>query len=135
MTNPTPGDHEQGPQGVRGMQGMQGQQGIPGPMGGVPPGSVVITPEVMYRDTSERYGKIDAALGEIRSDLRPALATVAEHDAYINTLRAAGLPQRFGDVEREVLGIKAKISWAFGVGAGAAFLAGLLGAYLPRLLG
>lgn len=125
-------DDDRGPQGV---QGMQGRQGVPGPMGGVPPGSVVITPEAMYRETSERYGHIDASLGEIRADLRPMLTTVAEHDAYINTLRSAGLPERFASIETEVQTLKGKITWAFGVGAGGAFLAGLLGAYLPRLIG
>lgn len=123
---------EQGPQGIQGLQGLRGE---PGPMGGVPPGSVVITPETMYRDSHERYGRIEAALANIRTDLHPLPAQVAEHDTYINLLRHAGLPERFTVIEADVQALKGRWMWALGAGSAAAFLAGILGSLVPSLFG
>ncbi|WP_109507364.1 hypothetical protein [Nocardioides speluncae] len=98
----------------------------------VPPGSVVITPETMYRESHERYGRIEAALTGIRTELHPLPAQLAEHDAYINSLRQAGLPERFSVVEADVQVLKGRWMWAVGAATAAAFLAGILGSLLPK---
>ena len=99
----------------------------------IPDGSVVITPEQMYRETHERYGKIEAALGSLRSDVHGLPAQVAEHDTYLNTLRSAGLPARFEQLEKDVGVLKGRWAWAIGAGSAACFAASLLGSYLAIL--
>lgn len=99
----------------------------------VPPGSVVITPEAQYRENSERYGRIEATMTEISAKLHPMLEKVGEHDAYLNSLRDAGLPQRFLTMEADVNTLKGNWKYALGIGAAVVFLAGLLGSLLPKL--
>lgn len=100
----------------------------------VPDGSVVITPETMYREAHERYGRIESALAGIRTELHPVPAQLAEHDAYLNQLREAGLPQRFTRVEADVAALKGKLAWVIGAGSASAFLAGILGSFASRLI-
>lgn len=59
----------------------------------IPEGSVVITPAEQYHRTAEQFGIITEKLGEVQSTLHPMAVQVAEHDAYIITLRQASLPE------------------------------------------
>lgn len=101
----------------------------------VPEGSVVITPEQMWSQVHETFGRIDSRLERIGQEVHGLPAQVAEHDAYLNALRAAGLPERFAQAERDVAYLKGRIAWAFGAGAAACFVSGIVGAWVPHLLG
>lgn len=59
----------------------------------IPEGSVVITPSEQYQRTAEQFGTITEKLGEVQRTLHPMATQVAEHDAYIITLRQTGLPE------------------------------------------
>lgn len=100
----------------------------------VPEGSIVITPEQMYRDTHEQFGKISESLDGLKRDLHPLPTQVAEHDAYINELRSAGLPGRFSQLEREVAVLKGKWMWLAGAGFVASLLVGLFGSAIASAL-
>jgi hypothetical protein len=100
-----------------------------------PDGSIVITPQDQYRQTTEQFGAITKSLQHIETTLSPIPAQVAEHDIYINTLRAAGLPERFHAVEVEVSRQGQQLAKWAGVFVATSFLAGLAGAFLPRLIG
>lgn len=90
----------------------------------IPDGSVVITPSEQYQRTAEQFGAISEKLSELQRDLNPLPAQVAEHDAYINSLRQAGLPESLTAMRAEVtridrvqvkgLGIAAAIGGGFG---------------------
>lgn len=59
----------------------------------VPEGSVVITPSEQWSRTSEQFGTITEQLSEIKQKVNPVAVQVAEHDAYITSLRQTGLPE------------------------------------------
>ncbi|MGH4002031.1 MAG: hypothetical protein ACRDTJ_31720 [Pseudonocardiaceae bacterium] len=90
----------------------------------IPEGSVVITPSEQYQRTAEQFGTITEQLSGIKETLNPLPAQVAEHDAFINSLREVGLPGSMTTVKAEVtridrvqvkgLGIAAAIGGGFG---------------------
>lgn len=93
----------------------------------VPDGSVVITPSEQYQRTAEQFGTITERLGDVQRTLHPMAAQVAEHDAYINTLREAGLPGSVTALQTEVKQIdRTLVKWA-GIVAGGVGLLSILG--------
>lgn len=100
----------------------------------VPDGSIIITPQDQYRQTTEQFGAITKSLQHIETTLSPIPAQVAEHDAYIDRLRAAGLPERFAAVETEVSKHDRLLAKWAGVFVATSFLSGLAGAFLPTLI-
>lgn len=88
----------------------------------IPEGSVVITPSEQYQRTAEQFGIITEKLSGMEKTLDPVAAQVAEHDAYINTLRLVGLPESLTTVKGKVEGIE-RVQWrtmGFAAGIGAA---------------
>lgn len=87
----------------------------------VPEGSVVITPAEQWARTSEQFGIITEKLSGMEKTLDPVAMQVAEHDAYINTLRLVGLPESMTTVKGKVEGVE-KVQWksmGFSAGIGA----------------
>lgn len=85
----------------------------------IPEGSVVITPAEQYQRTAEQFGTISEKLGSIERTLHPVTAQVAEHDAYLNSLREAGLP---GSMAR--VSVLEKFMW---VSVGLSLASGIVG--------
>lgn len=99
-----------------------------------PEGSIVITPDQMYRESHEQFGKIATTLETLQRDLHPLVGAVAEHDAFINELRQAGLPHRFVQLEQDVSVLKGRWMWLMGAGFVASTLVGLFGASVSSAL-
>lgn len=55
-----------------------------------------------------------------------------EHDAYITSLREAGLPNRFIQLEQEVAVLKGNWKWLAGAGFVASLVVGLFGASIAQ---
>jgi hypothetical protein len=100
----------------------------------VPEGSIVITPDQMYRESNEKFGHISASLDDLKQILNPLPQQVLEHDVYLNELRAAGLPTRFTKLEQEVQVLKGKWMWLAGVGFAASLIVGVFGSVIARAL-
>lgn len=96
----------------------------------IPEGSVVITPAEQWSRTSEQFGSISEKLSELQRDLNPIPAQVAEHDAYLNSLRQVGLPESMTTTKTKVEGVE-KVQWrnagfAAGIGGVVALIGGAL---------
>lgn len=99
-----------------------------------PDGSIVITPADMYRQTTEQFGEIRQTLVHLETVMSPLSAQVAEHDAYLNTLRSAGLPESMTEMKTKVERIdKQQIRWG-GIYAGVSAVIGALVAAITLLL-
>lgn len=87
----------------------------------IPEGSVVITPSEQYQRTAEQFGIITEKLSGMEKTLDPVATQVAEHDAYINSLRLVGLPESMTTVKGKVEGVE-RVQWksmGFSAGIGA----------------
>lgn len=100
----------------------------------VPDGSIVITPDQMYRESNEKFGHISGSLDDLKQILTPLPQQVAEHDAYLNELRTAGLPARFAQLESDVQVLKGRWMWLCGAAGLGSLLVGVFGAAISRSL-
>ncbi|MGH3349298.1 MAG: hypothetical protein ACRDPS_01435 [Nocardioides sp.] len=96
----------------------------------IPEGSVVITPSEQYQRTAEQFGTITEQLSGIKQTLNPVAAQVAEHDAYLNSLRLVGLPESLTTIKGKVEGVE-RVQWrsmgfSAGIGAAVALVGGAL---------
>lgn len=105
----------------------------------IPEGSVVITPSEQYQRTAEQFGIITEKLGGLEQTMHPMVAQVAEHDAYINSLRQVGLPESLTTTKTKVEGVE-KVQWrnagfAAGIGGVVALVGGALVSVAVKALG
>ena len=98
----------------------------------VPEGSVVITPSEQYQRTAEQFGTITEQLSGIKETLHPMASTVAEHDAYINELRQAGLPGSMITVRADVTRIDRVQIKGLGIAAGISAIIAVVGGPLVQ---
>lgn len=98
----------------------------------IPDGSVVITPSEQYQRTAEQFGAISEKLSELQRDLNPLPAQVAEHDAYINSLRQAGLPESMTQLKTDVTRIDRTQIKGLGYAGGIAAVIAIIGTPLVQ---
>lgn len=98
----------------------------------IPEGSVVITPAEQYQRTAEQFGTISEKLGSIERTLHPVTAQVAEHDAYINSLRQAGLPESMTQLKTDVTRIDRTQIKGLGYAGGIAAVIAIIGTPLVQ---